>query len=58
MFDIAQLGPNFILLKSPAEHPSTEGTLIVAVDDDEYRWPVRLPEGMSATSRRAAIEKL
>ncbi len=55
---VGQVGPDFLLLKTPLDHPPAEGTLIVRVDDNEHRWPVRLPAGSSATDRRVAIEKL
>ncbi len=55
---VGQVGPDFLLLKTPLDHPPAEGTLIVCVDDNEHRWPVRLPTGSSAADRRVAIEKL
>lgn len=54
---VGQLGPDFLLLKKPLAHPPTEGTLIVGVDENERRWQVRLPEGISADSRRVVIAK-
>ncbi len=54
---VGQVGPDFLLLKTPLEHPPAEGTVIVSVDNNEHRWPVRLPVGSSTTHRRVEIEK-
>ena len=54
---VGQLGPDFLLLKTPLDHPPTEGTLVVRVDENERRWKVRLPEGCSVASRRVVITK-
>jgi hypothetical protein len=54
---VGQLGPDFLLLKSPHAHSPTEGTLVVRVDDNERRWQIRLPEGIPADSRRVVIAK-
>jgi hypothetical protein len=55
---VGQVGPGFLLLKTPLDHPPAEGTLIVRVDDNEHRWLVRLPAGSCAADRRVTIEKL
>lgn len=55
---VGQVGPDFLLLKTPLDHLPAEGTLIIRVDDNEHRWPVRLPAGSSAADRRVVIEKL
>jgi hypothetical protein len=52
---VAQLGPNFLLLDAPCNHPPTEGCILLRVDESERRWTVRLPEGISADSKRVAI---
>jgi len=54
---IGQLGPDFLLLKTPLDHPPAEGTLVVSVDENEHRWPVRLPDGISLGDRRVVIAK-
>jgi len=54
-FLIGQLGPDFLLLKTPLDHPPTDATIVLCVDGNERQWNVRLPEGMSAGSRRVVI---
>jgi hypothetical protein len=53
---VAQLGPDFLLLKRPLDHPANDATLVLCVDGNERQWNVRLPAGISAESRRVAIE--
>jgi len=52
---IAQMGPDFLLLDKPIDHPPGEATIVLSVDADERRWQVRLPEGLSARCERAAM---
>jgi hypothetical protein len=54
---VGQLGPDFLLLRDSVEHPPAKATLVVRVEKTERRWAVRLPEGISATSRRVLIAK-
>lgn len=54
-FPVGQLGPDFLLLKTPLDHPPTDATIILCVDGNERQWNVQLPEGMSAGSRRVVI---
>ena len=52
---IAQMGPDFVILRKPVEHPPANGEITLVVDDQVERWPVRLPYGISADSKRVAI---
>ena len=52
---VAQLGPDFLLLDAPADHPPGPASIVLRVDESERRWDVRLPAGISATSKRVAI---
>ena len=54
---VGQLGPDFLLLKAPLDHPPAQATLVVRVDENEHRWQVDLPEGISAATRRVVIAK-
>ena len=54
---VAQLGPDFLLLKSPIDHPPADATVVLCMDENERRWQVRLPEGIAAESRRVVIAK-
>ena len=55
---IAQMGPDFLLLDKPIDHPPCEATVVLMVDDSESQWPVRLPDGLSAKHERVAIAKV
>lgn len=53
---VAQLGPDFLLLKTALDHPPTHAKIVLCVDGNERQWDVHLPEGMSVASRRVVIE--
>jgi len=52
---VAQLGPGFLLLDAPVDHPPGSASILLRVDQSERRWDIRLPNGISATSKRVAI---
>jgi hypothetical protein len=52
---VAQLGPDFILLDSPVNLPPTAASMVLQVDQNEERWNVHLPNGISASSKRVEI---
>ena len=52
---VAQLGPGFLLLDAPADHPPGPASIVLRVDQSERRWDIRLPNGISAASKRVAI---
>jgi len=52
---VAQMGPDFLLVDAPINHPPGNASLILQVDQSERRWNVHLPEGIAAVSRRVAI---
>jgi hypothetical protein len=52
---IAQLGPDFLVVKEPIEHPPTDAEIALSIDGQENRWPVRLEQGLSAGQRRTPI---
>lgn len=52
---VVQLGPDFLLVDAPLDLPAGDASVVMQVDRDERRWEVRLPDGISATSRRVAI---
>jgi len=54
---IAQMGPDFLLLDKPIDHPPSEATIALSVDGNERRWPVRLPEGIFVGCERLVIAK-
>ena len=54
---IAQMGPNFLLLNQPIDHPPADAEITLSIDGAETRWPVRLEQGLSASERRTAITR-
>ena len=52
---ITHMGPDFLFVESPTDHPPCEGSIFLRVDESESRWNVRLPDGISARSKRVAI---
>jgi hypothetical protein len=54
---IAQLGPDFLILTHPLDHPPAEAEIALSIDGHECRWPVRLHEGLSATQRRTRLRR-
>jgi hypothetical protein len=47
---VAQLGPGFLLLDAPNDHPPGLASIFLRVDQSEERWNVHLPKGISADS--------
>ena len=52
---VAQMGPDFLLVDAPINHPPGNASLVLQVDQSERRWNVHLPDGISAGSKRVAI---
>ena len=52
---VAQMGPDFVLVDAPADHPPADARVIFQVDQSERSWNVRLPNGISAGTKRVAI---
>jgi hypothetical protein len=52
---IAQLGPDFLVLTNPIEHPPVEAEIVMWIDDYADRWRVRLPNGIHPAQRKTAI---
>jgi hypothetical protein len=52
---VAQMGPDFLLVSEAIDHPPTNASIVMQVDESERRWDVRLPEGISLGSKRIVI---
>jgi hypothetical protein len=52
---IAQMGPDFLLVDAPIDHPPGEARISLNVDGSQREWSVFLPEGISARSKRVAL---
>jgi len=55
IFSIGQLGPDFIILDTPTDHPPGNGEIYLAIDGRVKRWPVLLPDGLSAAQAETRI---
>jgi hypothetical protein len=49
------MGPDFVLLESPVNHPPADASVVLQVDQSERSWRVRLPSGISAATKRVVI---
>ncbi|HAB14913.1 MAG TPA: hypothetical protein PLX89_13365 [Verrucomicrobiota bacterium] len=45
---LSQLGPDFLLVHSPADHLPPRATIELQVDDWQRTWEVDRPKGMKA----------
>ncbi|MHB8521215.1 MAG: hypothetical protein ACYDH9_10705 [Limisphaerales bacterium] len=52
---VVQMGPDFLLVEAPINHPPGDASVVLQVDQNERRWNVLLPNGISAESKRIAI---
>jgi len=56
--NITHMGPDFLIVESPAEHPPGEATIVLQVDQSLRRWNVRLPDGLPRGHKRVLISKV
>ena len=52
---ISHLGPDYLILAQPVNHPPARAEIFMSVDGSERSWPVGLPAGLSTASRRTPI---
>ena len=52
---VSQMGPDFLLLDQPFDHPPGDARVVMRVDESERVWDIHLPQGISSASRRVAI---
>ena len=52
---VRQMGRDFLLIDYTVNHPPADASLVLQVDQNERRWNVRLPQGISANCNRVAI---
>ncbi len=57
VWSIAQLGPDFLILRAPVDHPPTGAEITMWIDDHERRWRVRLVDGISAEREKTPIAR-
>jgi len=44
---VAQLGPDFLILRKSTSYPPAQAEISMSVDGDEERWKIDLPEGIT-----------
>lgn len=52
---IKQMGPDFLLVEDPINHPAGLARIMLSVDESVERWSVLLPEGLSVGIERVCI---
>ena len=55
MLSIGHLGPDYVVLDTPIDHPPSDAEISLSVDGKESRWEVQLVDGLSADQARARI---
>jgi hypothetical protein len=46
IFSIGQLGPDFLILDDPADHPPADGVITFSIDGRVRTWSIYLPDGI------------
>ena len=54
---ISHLGPNFLIVNVPIDHPPADAEISMAIDGHEKHWAIRLPEGISTALQRTTITR-
>ncbi len=52
---VAQLGPEFLVLRTPIDHPPCDAEIALSIDGHDSRWAVHLPNGIQVGQRKTAI---
>jgi hypothetical protein len=52
---LAQMGPDFVVVKQPFDHPPIEALVYLRIDDSESSWRVHLAEGISTARRKTKV---
>ena len=57
ILSVAQLGPSFLVLRNPMDHPPCEAEITLSIDGSEERWAVHLTDGIQVGRRKTAITR-
>ncbi|MBK8036076.1 MAG: hypothetical protein IPK22_02945 [Verrucomicrobiaceae bacterium] len=55
--DVPHMGPEFIILPQPPNHPPCQAIVGLSVEGQLKQWPVSLPDGLSEKSPRVRTAK-
>jgi hypothetical protein len=48
---VGHLGPSYVIVDDPIDHPPADAELTVSIDGEARRWPLCLPDGASSSRR-------
>ncbi|HEY7331263.1 MAG TPA: hypothetical protein VH592_26755, partial [Gemmataceae bacterium] len=54
---VAQLGPGFLVLRNPVDHPPCAAEITLSIDGEEKRWMVHLIKGIQVERRKTQIAR-
>jgi len=54
---VAQLGPSFLILRTPMEHPPCDAEITMSIDGHESSWAVHLINGIQLGRWETAITR-
>lgn len=54
---VAQLGPDFLILRSPVDHPPADAEITMSIDGHQTRWRVRLVDGIASVQIKTRIAR-
>jgi hypothetical protein len=49
---VLQMGPDFLLVEEPFDHPLGNASVVLRMDESERSWGVHLPNGISSSSKQ------
>jgi hypothetical protein len=52
---VAQLGPDFLMLRTPIDSPPSDAEITMSIDGNEQRWRIRLADGISSAQAKTPI---
>ena len=55
--DVSHMGPEFVILAKPPNHPPCQAVIGLSVDGRLKQWPVSLPDGLTEASQRVRTAK-
>ena len=52
---IAQMGPGFVVMDNPIDHPPADAEIFLNIDGSKSNWRVHLVEGISPQRRKTKV---
>lgn len=56
ILSITHLGPDFVVVERPIDHPPCEAEISVSIDGCTSRWQVELPDGLATGQSESRIQ--